>query len=55
MGSTGASDLRLPSQSSQLRSFEAEDAEFPDMAFIICKSNCALGSRLRTMFGLPAA
>lgn len=31
---------------------KAEDAEFPDMAFIICKSNCALGSRLRTMFGM---
>lgn len=33
---------------------KAEDAEFPDMAFIICKSNCALGSRLRTMFGTEA-
>eukprot|EP00435_Cladocopium_sp_Y103_P073094 s242_g42.t1 len=33
---------------------KAEDAEFPDMAFVICKSNCALGGRLRSMFGTEA-
>lgn len=33
---------------------KAEDAEFPDMAFLICKSNCSLGGRLRSMFGMAS-
>ena len=44
-------DRHVGRLSSCFHDIQAEDAEFPDMAFLICKSNCSLGGRLRSMFG----